>query len=334
MNVAFAGLRHGHIYQLFKDISNNPNYTIVGAFEEDADARVAAEKNGLVCNFETYEELLSDPRVETVVLGGCFGDRGGMAIKALKAGKHVMADKPLCTSLSELDEIEELTRKTGKKASVMLTMRFEPIIVTLKELIASGALGRINNVTYGGQHPLQYGRRPSWYYEDGRHGGVINDIAIHGIDILRFLGCAPQSEIIGAREWNCYASSEPHFKDCGQYMVTLEDGCGVICDVSYAIPDGVEFALPYYWHFYFWGTKGTVAFNIHDKALTYYVAGNKEAVTVPLIQPKTDFVSDFLDLVAGKEDVIVPMNELFASTREALTIEKFASGGERPAANN
>ena len=157
--------------------------------------------------------MLSDTKIETVILGGCFGDRGEMAIKALKAGKHVIADKPLCTSLKQLNEIEDLTRKTGKKVSVMLTMRFEPIIVTLKALIASGALGRINNVTYGGQHPLQYGIRPDWYYEEGRHGGVINDIAIRGIDILRFVGCAPLAEIIGAREWNCYATNEPNFKD-------------------------------------------------------------------------------------------------------------------------
>ena len=187
MNVAFAGLRHGHVYEIFKGVSNNAGYTVLGAFEDNEAARNDAAKQGLICNYSTYGELLADERVEAVVLGGCFGERGAYAIKALKAGKHVIADKPLCTSLEELDEIEDLTRKTGKKVSVMLTMRFEPIIVALKELVDSGALGRINNVTYGGQHPLRYGRRPDWYFEDGLHGGTINDIAIHGIDILRFI---------------------------------------------------------------------------------------------------------------------------------------------------
>lgn len=325
MNVAFAGLRHSHIFQLFKDISGNPRYTIIGAFESDEASRVAAEKQGLICNYTTYDELLADANVETVVLGGCFGERGAYAIKALKAGKHVIADKPLCTSLEELDEIEALTRKTGKKVSVMLTMRYEPIIVTLKELVASGALGKINNVTFGGQHPLRYGRRPGWYFEgDGLYGGVINDIAIHGIDILRFIGCAPQAEIEAARQWNCYASKVPDFKDCGQFMITLADGCGVIGDVSYAIPDGIEFGLPYYWHFYFWGTKGTVSFNYSDKTFKYYAAGKVEPIEIPLIQPKTDFVSDFLDLVEGKSDVILPMEEALASTREVLLIQKYA----------
>jgi len=324
MNVAFAGLRHGHVYEIFKGVSNNAGYTVLGAFEDNEAARNDAAKQGLICNYSTYGELLADERVEAVVLGGCFGERGAYAIKALKAGKHIIADKPLCTSLEELDEIEDLTRKTGKKVSVMLTMRFEPIIVALKELVDSGALGRINNVTYGGQHPLRYGRRPDWYFEDGLHVGTINDIAIHGIDILRFIGCPPLAKIEAAREWNCYAPKAPSFKDSAQYMATLEDGCGVIGDVSYAIPDGVEFALPYYWHFYFWGTNGTVHFNYADKELTYYEKGKTEGITVPLKAQRTDYVSDFLDLVAGKEDVIVPMEDVFASTREALTIQKFA----------
>ena len=68
-----------------------------GAFEEDRDARQAAINRGIPCVYETFDALLADPAVEAVALGGCYADRGGMAIKALQAGKHVIADKPLCT---------------------------------------------------------------------------------------------------------------------------------------------------------------------------------------------------------------------------------------------
>ena len=106
MNVAFAGLRHSHIFALFEMIKKHPSFTIIGGYEEQEEARCMAKTKGLACNYQTYEELLQDERVELVVLGGCYADRGPMAIQALKAKKHVMSDKPLCTSLEELNLIE------------------------------------------------------------------------------------------------------------------------------------------------------------------------------------------------------------------------------------
>ena len=71
-------------------------------------------------------------------------------------------------------------------------MRYEDKVTSVRELLRSGALGEINNVYFGGQHPLQYGRRPAWYYErtesgESKHGGVINDLSIHGIDLVEYL---------------------------------------------------------------------------------------------------------------------------------------------------
>ena len=125
MRIAFAGLRHGHIFALYDMAAGNPLLEITGAFEEDEKARQAAMSRGVDCRYESYEALLTDPAVDVVALGGCYGDRGGMAVHALRAGKHVIADKPLCTRLSELDEIERVAKERGLKVSCMYTMRFE-----------------------------------------------------------------------------------------------------------------------------------------------------------------------------------------------------------------
>ena len=276
MKIAFAGLRHGHIFVLYNMAKENPLYEITGAFEENAEAKAAAEAQGVLCNYVNYEALLADPQVEAVALGGCYADRGGMAIAALKAGKHVIADKPLCTDLNELDTIERLAKEKGLQVSCMFTMRFEKKIRALKALFESGKLGDINNVYFGGQHPLQYGRRPMWYFEDGKHGGVINDIAIHGIDALAYAFGLQTDKVLAARTWNKFAAEQPNFKESGQIMLTAKNGAGIMADVSYAIPDGVEFTLPYYWQFYVWGTKGTIRFSLNDEKAYYYLAGEKE----------------------------------------------------------
>ncbi len=329
MNIAFAGFQHSHILVLYNMAKENPLYNVVGAVETIESYRFDAIEKGVIFNYNTYEELLADKNVDVVAIGACYGDRGTMAIKALEAGKHVICDKPLCTSLSELDEIEKLSKEKNLVVSCMLTMRFEPLIISLKKLVESGKLGEINNVYFGGQHPLQYGRRPSWYYQEGKHGGVINDIAIHGIDILSYIFGGKVNKIHAARTWNKYAEKEPRFKDCGQIMLSLDNGAGVIADVSYAIPDGIEFNIPYYWQFFVWGTKGVTEFAFNKQNPSYYIKGQTEKIDLELINPSVDYLTDFTNLVEGKEDVIVPMSEVFASTRATLKIQQFADNMEK-----
>lgn len=324
MNIAFAGLRHCHIFDLYKMVQADSNYRILGAYEADNDAHQQAESQGVVCNYISYETLLADPCVDVVALGGCYGDRGEMAIRALQAGKHVMADKPLCTDLTQLDMIEKLAREKNLKVSCMFTMRYEKKIQALKKLISSGTLGEINNVYIGGQHPLQYGRRPVWYYEPGKHGGVINDIAIHGIDAIKYALDLDVDQVLASRCWNKFAIHEPDFRDSAQLMLTANNGAGILADVSYAIPDGVEFSLPYYWQFYIWGTKGVISFSMVEKESFYYLAGDAKPHLLEETLVQTDYLTDFRNLVAGEQNVVLSMEETFRSTRATLQIQNMS----------
>ena len=99
----------------------------------------------------------------------------------------------------------------------------------------------------------------------------------------------------------------------------------MIADVSYAVPDGVEFALPHYWQFYVWGTEGAISFSLNGE-VTLYRKGQKEGeILTP--QATTDYLSDFLSLTRGEEGVILPMEEVFRSTRATLLIQRFADEG-------
>lgn len=321
MNIAFAGLRHGHIFTLYQMAKENVLYHVVGAFESDEQARQDAANAGVACNYTSFAQLLADPQVQVVALGGCYGDRGAMAIQALNAGKHVIADKPLCTRLSELAEIEAAAKRNNRFVSCMFTMRFEPKINAVKKLVESGALGTINNVYFGGQHPLMYGRRPMWYFENGKHGGVINDIAIHGIDILSYALGLEISEIACARCWNRYAPQEPSFKDSAQLMLVANNCAGILADVSYAIPDGIEFSLPYYWQFSVWGTKGVLQFSLYEENSFYYLSGNKEPIPLEKGTVATDYLTDFYRMTNGEDHVILPMHEVLSATRKTLEIQ-------------
>ena len=163
--IAFAGLRHGHINSLYNEVINSAELEIGAICEEDADALrafLSAHPENKAPVFDSLEKMLAEVPCEIVAIGDYYGKRGSVAIAALKAGKHVIADKPLCTSLEELDEIEKLSREKHLAVGLMLDLRTYDQFVKARELVRSGQLGKITQIQFGGQHPLLKESRPHW----------------------------------------------------------------------------------------------------------------------------------------------------------------------------
>lgn len=319
MNLAFAGFRHGHIFVLYDMASKSADVNIAGCFEEnDVERKNIADVNGIDFNYDSYEAILSDDSVDAVAIGDYYGKRGKMVIDALKSGKHVICDKPLCTSLEELDEIEKLVEHTGLKVSCMLDLRYMPQVETVKRLIEQGTIGRVVNVSFTGQHCLNYGSRPGWYFEDGKHGGTINDISIHGVDLIRYLTGKNLTKVNWARTWNAFADKEPGFKDCGQFAAELED-VALLVDVSYAAPKFCG-ALPTYWDFYLWGTEGMINFRYSENVVHLYKE-TEEVISCDVSD--MDYLKDFINEINNKP-ATVDTKETLKTQRQVLTIQKTA----------
>ena len=319
MNIAFAGFRHGHIYGLYDKVTSSDRVKLVGCFEEDEKARKAAtELKGINFVFSSYEDILSDSNVDIIAIGDYYGKRGKMIIEALNAGKHIICDKPICTSLSELSEIEKLAKEKGLKIMCMLDLRYGVQVENLAELLESGEIGKLINISFTGQHCLDYGNRPEWYYEDGKHGGTINDIAIHGIDIIRYLTGKNLTKVNCAKTWNAFATEVPSFPDCGQFIIEMGD-VSVMSDVSYAAPK-CNTMLPTYWDFYFWGTEGMVNYRLSENVIHLFKGEEK---IIECKAPSSNYLEDFIDEIGGKKLRFDTFDTL-ESQRQVLLIQKEA----------
>ena len=334
MNLVFVGFKHRHTGAIYEEAMANPDITVLGAWEDTVEGRALADGLGLEFNYATLEDVLNDERVDAICLGGCYGERGGEAIAALKAGKHVYADKPVCTSLAEIDEIEKLSKEKNLKVGCYLTMRLSGGMRNIREMIADGTLGEIGAINVTGQHPLQYGTRPMWYFEDGKHGGTINDIAIHAVDLVRFLTGYGLKKVHGARTWNHFATEVKSFRDCGQFMVELENGAGFTGDVSYAAPASCGFNLETYWRTTIWGTRGVVEYKLKaahagidsDTGAQLCVAldGSDGFKPVELKKYDVTALGEFVKEINGGTDLIIDTAEVIRTSREVLTIQAAA----------
>ncbi len=274
---AVAGLRHGHIFDLIAALQENPETPVVAICEEDAETRSAlASRSDIKITHEQFDKMFEEVDFDAVAIGDYYGKRGSLVIKALEAGKHVIADKPICCSLEELDKIEKLATDSKLAVGCQFDLRGSGSLLTARRLILGGEIGEIHTVSFSGQHPLLVGSRPAWYFQVGCHGGTINDIAIHAMDIIPWMTGREIRGITCARVWNAKTPQFPHFQDSGQFMLKLDNQGGVMGDVSYMAPESCGYSLPQYWRFTLHGSKGMIEVLYNSKQVMVVNHSDKE----------------------------------------------------------
>ena len=323
--VAFVGFRHGHIDSLYNKMKESEQYTIVAACEENAEAAAAAKERGIDITFTDFHEMMQQCEFDILAIGDYFGIRGARAISALVAGKHVIADKPLCTSLAELREIRHLAQTRNLKVGCMLDMRLNANVNAAKAVIDSGRLGEIHAISFGGQHPLSYGTRPNWYFEQGKQGGTINDIAIHGLDAIEYMTGHTITELTAARTWNAFATFAPVvFQDAAQGMFALDNKCGVMFDVSYFAPEKTGFANPFYWRFTIWGRNGVLEFNYAKAGCQLYLTGAEAVEEIPAATDNSDYLQIFTQEITTGADLPFGSEHIMDVSEKCLKLQAIA----------
>ncbi len=325
---AFAGFRHAHIVDLYKQANAHPDIEIVAACEENKEARQAADnENTVEITHSLFTAMLAEVDCEVIAVGDVFARRGCILIEALKAGRHVIVDKPICTRLEELDEITALAADKSLAIGCKLDLRDWGAFRQMATMIRSREIGEVPAITFGGQHPLNYDSRPAWYFEKDRHGGTLNDIAVHAIDYIRWATGLEFAAINAARNWNADLPQAPDFKNAAQAMLTMQNGCGVLGDVSYLSPDGFGYRFPHYWRMKFWGRDGVLETSFNTGEVVLYRRDASEPKRIPAGENRTGgYLEDFLREINNEEaagDDLRTADVLLAS-RTALRLQEAA----------
>ena len=298
---AIAGCRHGHIFDVGAQLKTRADAELVAICEEDDATRATlSEHFGSLPIFDSLDRMLDAIDCGVVAIGDLYAKRGATAAHALARGKHIVSDKPLCISLSELDEIERLAKASNLSVTCQFDMRGLGTFRRLRRVIQEGDIGEVHAISFNGQHPLMYGQRAGWYFEPGMHGGTINDIAIHAFDFIPWLTGLQFARIDATRNWNARLKKVPHFLDAAQVMLTLENGCGVLGDVSYLTPDSFGYSLPHYWRTTAWGSGGVAETGVNIAGVQLFRNGATQPALLDA-DPTLGgvYISDLLNEIAG-----------------------------------
>ncbi len=331
LRLAFVGFRHAHITALYRLAQYLGDVEVVGACEEDAETRASLAGGAVSITHDCYRTMLRETDCDVVACGDYYAVRGRRLLDALEAGKHVIGDKPLCARLEELERIEVAARARGLCVGCMLDLPDTAPFQRLRDVLREGAIGEVHTVSFAGQHPLFYGTRPNWYFEEGKHLGTLNDIAVHAVDIIPWLTGRRVAEITAARAWNAKAGHAPFFQDAAQLMLRLDNGGGVLGDVSYLNPDSHGYVLPLYWRMGLHGTDGYVETALNDPVVRLFRQGEAPS-EVPVGEARSGgYFEDFQAELRGEPRLDgLHMERIFESTRIALKIQAAADSGVFP----
>ena len=148
LRVGIIGLRHPHIGSLKGDVRAVPEAAIVAVAEgEPVLQEKAAQLGGSL--YADYREMLDKERLDAVGVAAVNSDKGRVIAECLDRGLHVIVDKPLFTSLEDLEDVRRAWRRSGKILIAMLTLRYEAGALAMHSFVEEGGLGEPVAVTLG-----------------------------------------------------------------------------------------------------------------------------------------------------------------------------------------
>ncbi len=164
---------------------------LVAACDRAPERREAARADFPTVRFYAgADDLARDPEVDIVVVATPTVSHAAIGLAMLRAGKHVVCEKPFCVNVEQADELIDAARSHGVVLTVHQNRRWDPDFLALRRAVEGGALGDLFNVeTFVGDfaHPCRY-----WHSDSTISGGAIYDWGSHHTDwILQLMPGMP-----------------------------------------------------------------------------------------------------------------------------------------------
>jgi UDP-N-acetylglucosamine 3-dehydrogenase len=217
IGTGFWGKNHARVY------SELESTELVAICDVNGErAKAVADQFGVKA-YTSSSRMLKNEEVEALSVCTWSTKLAEEALKALRAGKHVLVEKPMATYTKQAEKLLEVAEENGLHLTVGFLMRFIPGLQHIREAVESKKIGKLVCAT---------AKRVSQWPERIGDVGVVKDTAIHDIDVMRFIS---DENPIGV-----YAKTgsmrHRKFEDYAQIMLTYEDGKSAFIESNWLTP--------------------------------------------------------------------------------------------------
>ncbi|MEA3399730.1 MAG: Gfo/Idh/MocA family oxidoreductase [Armatimonadota bacterium] len=323
LNVGLIGLK-GHQGTILGGVQAMDDARLVAVCDDDESTLAgvpswpAADER--TRTFTDPAAMLDEIELDIVGVCGTDAERAPVILAAADRGVHVIAEKPLAMDLVELAQVREAVGGAGIHLTMLLTMRFDPPYVVIRELIAEGMIGEVCLATV--QKSYRLGDRPQWQRDRRTFSGIIPFIGIHALDLIAW---TTGRELTRGAAW-CSNVGHPEMRDLednASVALQLDNGGSATARLDYCRPaaapthgdDRLRVA----------GSEGVVEWIYTQDELTV-ITNDDEPRVMPLPEQDDQF-ADFVASIREERDCRVPAEDCFRMTEITLKLRDAANTG-------
>jgi len=316
----YAANKDAHIAGIF-DLSNSRAQEVAKVYQTKA--------------YATYKELLEDPKIEAVSICTSNATHYEMTVEALRAGKHVLCEKPMAVTLEQCSSMVKVAEETNKYLMIGHNQRLAKAHTHAKELIEKGEIGKIltfrTSFGHSGPETWIIDEKNNWFFDKKSAAfGAMADLGIHKTDLIQYLTGQKVSEV------SAYIGTLDK-KDSNEDLISVDDNA--IC--IYKMDGGCVGTMTASWTYYgsednsttLYGTKGimhlyenpeySIVIKKRDGTQIFY---KEENIQTNSNQTKSGIIDLWVDClkeqkepeISGKE-VLHAMKVIFAAEEAART---------------
>ena len=315
----------------------NPHVEVYGFYDINQERTEALARQYGGKAFASYQELLADESIEAVSVCTANHAHAEVTIAALKAGKHVLCEKPMAVTLEECEAMVAAAKESGRYLMIGQNQRLAKAHAKARELIGQGAIGRVLTfrTIFGHGGPETWSIDPGsnvWFFDKTKAAmGAMADLGIHKTDMIQY--------VLGTKIVRTQAVlSTLDKKDATGNLIGVDDNA--IC--IYQMENGVIGTMTASWTYYaaednttvIYGTKGELRLYDDPRYSVQQINADGTRIDYQIDQIQTNdnqtasgIIDLFVDcLVEQKEPEISGENVLHAMKAVFASIESSAKG--------
>jgi UDP-N-acetylglucosamine 3-dehydrogenase len=262
--------------------------------------------------YSDYKKMLKETDLDGVTVALPNFLHEPVTLAALKAGCHVMVEKPMAASPAEARRMIAAAKKAGKTLMVNQNQRRDAVHRKAREVVESGILGKILHVSgmFGHSGPDAWSPSGKWFFiKDQAVLGAMADLGVHKADLIRFVTGKEVAEISAyTAQLDKKGSVEDNFVSC----LTFTDGTvGTLCASWTAYGTGVNYLILH-------GTKGTLKVNVEpDRPLVANLIQPICEIVFDPMEPLNDYPGTWgMDVSGGFVRAAMGLEEPYCSGEE------------------
>ena len=247
-----------------------------------ASAEAAASDYGSGRVFASWHELI-DSDVDAVDVCSPNALHAEQVIAAVRAGKHVLVEKPMACTVAEADAMIAAAGDAGVVLQVAHNMRYIPALVAARAEVATGAIGTIVGVraAFGHSGPHDWAPEAAWFHDPALSGGgPLIDLGIHAIDFVRYVTQYDIAEV------SAMLYGDGPVEDTAHVLMRFVSGATGSLQSSWIIRPAPDLGLTLF------GTDGILHFDMRTPLHVRRADEDKRVVELPEVagNPYADFV--------------------------------------------